>query len=89
MIRQRALPSAAPVSATGQALIDEVMLERRKELCFEGQRLWDLMRHKQSVIRTQCTSSICTINYPAEKVILPIPEAELDANPNMQPNPGY
>lgn len=89
MIRQRAQPTAANVTATGQALIDEVMLERRKELCFEGQRLWDLMRHKQDVIRTQCTSSICEINYPNEKVILPIPEAELDANPNIEPNPGY
>lgn len=89
IIRQRGLPSAPAVTATGQALIDEVMLERRKELCFEGQRLWDLMRHKQNVVRTQCTSSICTINYPADKVILPIPEAELDANPNMQANPGY
>jgi hypothetical protein len=89
MIRQRGLPSAPAVTATGQGLIDEVMLERRKELCFEGQRLWDLMRHKQSIIRTQCTSSVCEVNYPNEKLILPIPEAELDANPNMQPNPGY
>jgi hypothetical protein len=77
------------VTATGQALVDEVLLERRKELCFEGQRLWDLMRYKKNVVRNQCTSSICTINYPNEKVILPIPEAELDANPNMEPNPGY
>ena len=88
-IRQRAQPTAAPVTATGQALVDEVLLERRKELCFEGQRLWDLMRYKKNVVRNQCTSSICTINYPNEKVILPIPEAELDANPNMEPNPGY
>jgi len=89
IIRQRAQPTAAPVTATGQDLIDEAMLEKRKEMCFEGQRLWDLLRHKQDIVRTQCTSSICTISYPAEKVILPIPEAELDANPNMQPNPGY
>ncbi len=89
MIRQRALPTAPNVTATGDALVDEVMLERRKELCFEGQRLWDLMRHKQDVIRVQCTSSICEINYPNERVILPIPEAELDANPNIEPNPGY
>ena len=89
IIRQRSQPSAPDVDATGQALIDEVMLERRKELCFEGQRLWDLMRQKKNVVRVQCTSSICTINYPAEKVIMPIPEAELDANPNIEPNPGY
>lgn len=89
MIRQRAQPSAAAVTATGAALIDEVLLERRKELAYEGQRLWDLMRYKQDVVRTNCTSPICTISYPNNRVILPIPEAELDANPNIEPNPGY
>lgn len=89
VIRQRSQPSATPVTATGQALIDEVMLEKRKELCFEGQRLWDLMRHKQDIVRKQCTSSICTIAYPNERVIMPIPEAELDANPNIEANPGF
>ncbi|WP_305981666.1 RagB/SusD family nutrient uptake outer membrane protein [Roseivirga thermotolerans] len=88
-IRQRADATAPPVTAVGPALLDEVLLERRKELAFEGQRLWDLMRYKQDVVRNQCTSSICTINYPNNRFILPIPEAELDANPNMQPNPGY
>ena len=89
LIRQRAQPSAAAVTATGAALIDEVLLERRKELAFEGQRLWDLMRYKQDVVRTNCTAPICTITYPNNRVILPIPEAELDANPNIEPNPGY
>lgn len=89
LIRQRAQPSAAAVTATGAALIDEVLLERRKELAFEGQRLWDLMRYKQDIVRTNCTSPICTITYPNNRVIMPIPEAELDANPNIEPNPGY
>jgi len=89
LIRQRAQPSATAVTATGQALIDEVLLERRKELAFEGQRLWDLMRYKQDIVRTNCTAPICTISYPNDRVILPIPEAELDANPNIEPNPGY
>ncbi|MCE7993820.1 MAG: RagB/SusD family nutrient uptake outer membrane protein [Roseivirga sp.] len=89
LIRQRAQPTAAAVTATGAALIDEVLLERRKELAYEGQRLWDLMRYKQDVVRTNCTSPICTIAYPNNRVILPIPEAELDANPNIEPNPGY
>lgn len=89
LIRQRAQPGAAAVTATGAALLDEVLLERRKELAYEGQRLWDLMRYKQDVVRTNCTSPICTITYPNNRVILPIPEAELDANPNIEPNPGY
>lgn len=89
IIRQRAQPSAPAVTATGQALLDEVLLERRKELAFEGQRLWDLMRYKQGVVRNNCTSSICAITYPNNRFVMPIPEAELDANPNIEPNPGY
>lgn len=88
-IRLRGLPSATPIASTGQALLDDIARERRIELAFEGQRLWDLMRKKQDVVRIQCTSPICTITYPNDRFILPIPEAEMDANPNIQPNPGY
>lgn len=89
MIRQRAQPSAPAVTATGTALLDEALLERRKELAFEGQRLWDLMRYKEDIVRTECTSSVCMVSYPSERVIMPIPLTELDANPNMVPNPGF
>jgi len=65
------------------------MLERRLELCFEGQRLWDLMRKKQDIVRNQCTANICFIDYASNTVVLPIPQEELDANPNIEPNPGY
>jgi hypothetical protein len=88
-VRQRALPSAPNVTATGQALKDEIMLERRLELCFEGQRLWDLMRKKEDIVRTQCTGSICFIPYDDDTNILPIPQVETDVNPNITPNPGY
>lgn len=88
-VRQRALPSAPDVTATGQTLKDEIMLERRLELCFEGQRLWDLMRKKEDIVRTQCTASICFIPYADDTNILPIPQIETDVNPNIKQNPGY
>ena len=89
MVRQRALPSAPNNSDTGQALKDAIMLERRLELCFEGQRLWDLMRKKQDIVRTQCTSATCLISYGNDSVIMPIPQVETDTNPNIAQNPGY
>ena len=89
MVRQRALPTAPNTSLTGQALKNAIFLERRLELCFEGQRLWDLMRNKLDVVRTQCTSSICLIPYGSDTLILPIPQVETDTNPNITPNPGY
>ncbi len=88
-IRQRAWPTAPAVTATGEALLDEIEREKRIELMFEGHRLWDLMRKGRSVMRTDCTAPICEINYPNERFILPIPQQELVANPNISQNPGY
>ncbi|HOO09089.1 MAG TPA: RagB/SusD family nutrient uptake outer membrane protein [Cyclobacteriaceae bacterium] len=88
-IRLRGLPTATPIASSGPALLDDIARERRIELAFEGQRLWDLMRKKQGVVRNQCTSPICSIPYPNDRFVLPIPQAEIDANPVIQPNPGY
>lgn len=89
MVRQRALPTAPNVTATGQALINDILFERRLELAFEGQRLWDLMRTKQDIVRTQCTADICMIPYGDDTNIIPIPQDETDVNPNITQNPGY
>lgn len=89
LIRKRGLPTAADVTATGPALLDEILLERRIELCFEGQRLWDLTRNKKGVYRTDCTSSVCSVTYPNNRFILAIGGAETDVNLNVLQNPGY
>jgi hypothetical protein len=88
-VHQRGVSDAPNTTLTGTDLLDAILLERRLELCFEGQRLWDLMRNKQDIVRTQCTSIICFIEYGNHAVIFPIPQAELDANPNIEPNPGF
>jgi len=89
MVRQRALPTVADNSDTGDTLKEAIFLERRLELAFEGQRLWDLMRKEMDIVRTNCTSQICLISYPSETVIMPIPQNETDANPNIEQNPGF
>ncbi|MEN8249931.1 MAG: RagB/SusD family nutrient uptake outer membrane protein [Bacteroidota bacterium] len=94
MVKQRGLDTAPPSTESGQALKDAIFLERRKELCFEGQRLWDLRRKQMDIVRVQCTSTtVCNIPYTgvqeSEKTILPIPQMEQDANPNIEQNPGY
>lgn len=69
-------------------LIDLIRRERVKELCFEGHNLWDITRWKQDLVREANTSStIHRINYPSDLFVLPIPQTELFANENMQPNP--
>lgn len=55
-LRQHRMKSgytAAPVTATGDDLLAEIWLERRKELWGEGFSLTDIIRTQQSVVRKQ------------------------------------
>lgn len=88
-IRKRGLPSSPNVTASGAALLDEILLERRLELCYEGHRLWDLTRNKRGVYRNDCTATICSVKYPDSRFILAIGQYEIDVNTNVTQNPGY
>lgn len=75
--------------ATKQAFIDAILNERRKELCFEGHRRMDLLRNGKP-LRT--TGPTAPISKPGDnKIILPIPQREIDVNKGLQgqQNPGY
>jgi tetratricopeptide (TPR) repeat protein len=89
-IRQRANPQAEPVTASGEALIDAILLERRKELAFEGHLLYDLTRTQRDVTRDYCSGEpSCSVSYPSPKFVLPIPQDALSANSALTQNPGY
>lgn len=84
--------NAAPIVSTGAALLEDIITERRKELAFEGDRLMDMNRLKRSFMRSiNYPASARDIQYANTRRILPIPQAETDANPNIRPqqNPGY
>ncbi len=79
VIRDRA--GATPVAVAGQAnLLDAILNERRLELAFEGFRFFDLRRFGKAEAKLQVEAS---------RLLLPIPQAELDVNPSLQQNPGY
>jgi hypothetical protein len=68
------------------------MLERFKELAFEGHRFWDLKRRGLPVVRTGIdapTPAAATLPAGHFRFTLPIPDPEMKANPLMQQNPGY
>ncbi|MDX2045835.1 MAG: RagB/SusD family nutrient uptake outer membrane protein [Chitinophagaceae bacterium] len=75
--------------ATKQELVDAILNERRKELCFEGHRRMDLLRKGKALRSSGPTAAISKPGDP--KVILPIPQREVDINPSLksQQNPGY
>lgn len=87
-IHKRAVSTATPSTATGNALLDSIYLERRKELSFEGLRMFDLLRWKKAVIRTDvATGGSTNLSYPNDKAIAPIPLT--DAQYGIQQNAGY
>lgn len=73
-IRLRADPSASPVTSGGTDLLDSIYVERRKELCFESMRMFDLLRWKKGVTRADALSpNSQTLSFPNNKAIAPIP----------------
>ncbi len=64
--------------------LDAILLERRKELCFEGHRRMDLLRNNQNLRPDGGADSAPGAN----KVIFPIVEDETTNNPNITQNPG-
>lgn len=89
----RANPLAAPITDTGSALKNRIEDERRKELMFEGHRIFDLTRKKKSFTKYSTAAGLpIVVNYPSNYSILPIPQSEIDANASIsitEQNPGY
>jgi hypothetical protein len=90
-LRLRADNTILPVTATGPALLDSIYKERRKELCFEGWRLFDLQRWHAGVHRKDVHPDYPQakdLNFPNNKAISPIPIEEVNVA-GLLPNPGY
>ena len=95
-IQSRASASAVQSTNTGPALLDEVLMERRKELAGEGFRIQDIMRlgiplHRPN-IQGPNWSEVMNLPAYADEFLFPIPEAEIDSNDQLSEtdqNPGY
>ncbi|MFD2939398.1 RagB/SusD family nutrient uptake outer membrane protein [Flavobacterium notoginsengisoli] len=85
----RARANATLLTSTAN-LKENILLERRKELCFEGHLFFDLKRNHKNVSRNEgCISTVCGISYPSLKFVLPIPTYNTNANPNLKQNDSY
>ena len=85
-------PDFSGYNSTGTNLLNDIITERRKELAFEGDRYYDLNRLMRDVTRVSNPGSIpgpLNIPYDDFHRIAPIPQSELQANPNIEQNPGY
>ena len=96
-IRKRS-PGLAPAEEA-TVTVDMIMDEKSKEFFAEGFRFFDMIRLNKTiefndefiVPAVVITHRTKTINRTFNKIILPISQEELDANPAIasQQNPGY
>ena len=71
---------------------NDIFIERRKELAFEGHLWFDYARTGRSMTRTDYTGTNLNnkdIPFPDYRWALPISASEIDVNPNLVQNPGY
>lgn len=80
LIRQRA--GLTTFSSSDKTLIfNEIDLQRRKELVWEGHRWFDLLRQD----RVKTVLGVSDLN----KLLLPLPASQIAADPSLKQNPGY
>jgi tetratricopeptide (TPR) repeat protein len=64
----------------GSVTLDDILLERKLEVAHEGQAIHDVKRLQKSVDG---------FAYNANELVFPIPQREINANPNLVQNDGY
>ena len=90
-----ATPPAGSIRAT--ALLDSIIVERRKEFALEGQRLFDLNRTRTNYVKINSGGNAASrlVQYTATtssfylRTILPIPVLQVQNNPKMVQNDGF
>lgn len=73
--------------------LDLVLEQRRIEFWGEGQRFFDLLRNNKKVIREDYLSEVpneaVEFDWSYYKIVLPVPNHEMEYNENMVQNPEY
>lgn len=67
-----------------QQMIDFVLEERRKELCYEGHRWFDLRRTTQPELTREFDGVTYTLSQGDSRYTLQLPKEAISANPNLE-----
>ena len=87
-VRARAgLAPLDPASLTQEELRNAILQERSFELAFENNALYDYQRH--GILEEMLTFWGWGQNFDSYEYIMPIPQRDIDVNPNLEQNPGY
>lgn len=76
------------VTATGQALLDLILNERRVEFAFEGHRFFDLKRLGKDIVKP-ASLGVNNVPYTDYRILGNIPNGEILYNELLVQNPNY
>lgn len=89
----------ASLATVDNITLERILIERRKELIGEGQRYFDALRNNETITRytseadkgwhKTLSKEAQSFNRDFYKAIAAIPQAEINANPNIKQNTGY
>ena len=89
----------ASLATVDNITLERILIERRKELIGEGQRYFDALRNNETITRYTSeadkgwhkilSKEAQSFNRDYFKAIAAIPQAEINANPNIKQNTGY
>jgi len=86
LVRNRAFSPPKPTTAVTQAqLRDAILNERLFEFTWEGKRRQDLVREGKFTSGTWYAKTTST----PFRVLFPIPQTQIETNPQLKQNPGY
>jgi starch-binding outer membrane protein, SusD/RagB family len=68
------------------SLYNEIIRQRRIELAFEGHRFFDLKRLGRDLVKAPHYNAVLFTDI---RMLPPIPQGEVDGNPNLRQNVGY
>ena len=91
--------TVASLATVDNITLERILIERRKELIGEGQRYFDALRNNETITRytseadkgwhKTLSKEAQSFNRDFYKAIAAIPQAEINANPNIKQNDGY
>lgn len=91
--------TVASLATVDNITLERILIERRKELIGEGQRYFDALRNNETITRytseadkgwhKTLSKEAQSFNRDFYKAIAAIPQAEINANPNIKQNDNY
>lgn len=95
-LRSKRILNYVDETLAGEELLDAIRLERRKELCYEGHRWFDLRRqgmpeitHKYKPLKASALIDVYVLKQYDPMYTLPLPASLLKSNEALRQNPSF